>query len=94
MGWSHGTEPGTRRWVQNRTCEKLQVFVNQETGTKRILVSNAAGRDMNTNTGRKSLANKQYVRIGGIVHQYNTLPIKQYLILNLNLLCLVVLIVP
>ena len=53
----------------------LQGFVNQESETKRILVSNAAGRDMNTNTGRKSLVKNQYVRIGGIVQQYNTLPI-------------------
>ena len=30
---------------------------------------------MNTNTGRKSLVKNQYVRIGGIVQQYNTLPI-------------------
>ena len=70
----------------------LQGFVNQESETKRILVSNAAGRDMNTNTGRKSLVKNQYVRIGGIIHQYNTLPIKQYVNLiahdlSLNLTC-------
>ena len=56
-----------------------QGFVNQESETKRILVSNAVGRDMNTNTGRKSLVKNQYVRIGGIVQQYTTLPIEQYL---------------
>ena len=70
----------------------LQGFVKQESETKRILVSNAAERDMNTNTGRKSLVKNQYVRIGGIIHQYNTLPIKQYVNLialdvSLNLTC-------
>ena len=66
-----GTKPKAWKIVQG--------FVNQESETKWILVSNAAGRDMNTNTGRKSLVKNQFVRIGGIVQQYNTLPIEQYL---------------
>ena len=70
MDWSHGTEPGTRGWVQNRTCGKLfNGLLIKESETKWILVSNASGRDMNTNTGRKSLVKNQYVRIGGIAQK-------------------------
>ena len=81
---NNGLESWNRTWNQEmgtkpKTWKIVQGFVNQESETKRILVSNAAGRDMNTNTGRKSLVKNQFVRIGGIVQQYNTLPIEQYL---------------
>ena len=46
------------------------------------LISNAAGRDMNTNTGRNSLVKCHFERDANIVLQYNTLPIEDY---NLNL---------
>ena len=49
------------------------VLFNQESKTKRILVSNTARRDMKKNTGRKSLVTNQHVRVGEIVKQYNPL---------------------
>ena len=81
---NNGLESWNRTWNQEMGTKPnmwkiVQGFVNQESETKRILVSNAAGRDMNTNTGRKSLVKNQYMRIRGIVQQYNTLPIEQYL---------------
>ena len=89
---NNGLESWNRTWNQemgtNPNMWKIvQGFVNQESENKRILVSNAAGRDMNTNTGRKSLVKKQYVRIGGIVQQYNTLAIEQYLNFELLMSC-------
>ena len=52
---------------QNHTT---QGFVNQDSETKQILVSNATGSDMNTNIGRKSLVNSHYKRFANIVLQY------------------------
>ena len=54
-------------------------FVDKESETKRILVSNAAGQDLHTNTGRKSLVRGHYERIAGIVQQILTLPPEQYI---------------
>ena len=51
--------PGAETWNQEMGAKPniwkiIQGFVNQELETKQILVSNAAGKDINTNTGRKS----------------------------------------
>ena len=54
-------------------------FVHKESETKRILVSNAAGQDLNTNTGRKSLVRGHYERIARIVQQFSALPPKEYI---------------
>ena len=94
---NNGLESWNRTWNQEMGTKPnmwkiIQGFLNQESETKRILVSNAAGRDMNTNMGRKSLVKSHCERIAIIVLQYNTLPREEYLNLiahelSLNLLC-------
>ena len=81
---NNGLESWNRTWNQEMGMKPnmwkiIQGFVNQESETKRIIVSNAAGRDMNTNMGRKSLVKSHYERIANIVQQFNTLPIEEYL---------------
>ena len=54
-------------------------FIQKESETKRILVSNTAGQDLSTNTGRKSLRQGHYERIAGIAKQFSTIPAGQYI---------------
>ena len=54
-------------------------FVQKELDTERSLISNAAGQDHHTNSGRKGLVRGHYERIAGIVKQFSTLPPEQYI---------------
>ena len=68
---SMGTNPNMWKVIQG--------FIDAESETKRVLVANAAGRDLNANTGRKSLVKDHYERIASIAHQYTTLPGNEYI---------------
>ena len=79
-------ESWNRTWNQEMGSKPniwrvIQGFVDKESETKRILVANAAGRDMNTNSGRKSLVQNHHRRIASIARQYITLPTAEYLAL-------------
>ena len=71
---NNGLEAFNRTWNQEmgirpNMWKVIKGFVKMESETKRILVSNAAGQDMNSNIGRKSLVKNQYERIAKIVNQ-------------------------
>ena len=81
---NNGMESWNRTWnqemgVKPNMWKVIKGFVKTESETKRILVTNAAGRDLNSNTGRKSLVKNQYERISNIVRQYVTLPSVEYI---------------
>ena len=56
---------GGNGYKTDRGIGKLEMvlLIKRESETKRMIISNAAGRDMNTNTRRMTLVKNQYVRI-------------------------------
>ena len=65
--------------VSPNVFKVISGFIDQESETKRILVTQATGRDMSDNTGRKSMSKERKDRIKAVVQQYRTLPSKEYL---------------
>ena len=59
-----------------KVCE---LFQKQDAESRRILLSNAVGQDLTSNSGRKerSSANRQRIKL--IVEQFNILPELEYL---------------
>ena len=77
-------ESWSRTWnglmgVSPNVFKVISGFIDQESETKRILVTQATGRDMSDNTGRKSMSKECKDRIKAVVQQYRTLPSKEYL---------------
>ena len=65
--------------VNSNIWRIINGFKNKESEVKHTLVSNAAGRDLNTNSGRNSLVQGHYERIAGITGKYSTIPSDLYI---------------
>ena len=81
---NNNLESWNRTWNQlmgmkPNVWKVVEGFKDQEAESRRILLSNAIGRDMTTNTGRLSLSRCHNERIRNLVMQYNTMPSKEYM---------------
>ena len=57
----------------------IQGFISQESETKRLLVTQATGRDMSDNSGRRSICRDHRERLKNIISQYATMPNEEFL---------------
>ena len=59
----------------------IEVFIKFESEMKRTLCSNALGRDLTTNTGRKSLCDANLQQLRCLTNRYKNMPEKEYIAL-------------
>jgi hypothetical protein len=65
--------------IHTNVWKIIDTFKKQEAETRRVLLSNAAGRDMHGNTGRKESTRARHASLKLIVQQYGTIPDEAYL---------------
>ena len=57
----------------------IKGFIDQESETEKVLVTQATGRDMSKNSGRRSFSREHRDRIKAVVQKFHVLPAKEYL---------------